>query len=171
MDAYEVRDLDDARRFLLQGLWWQRAAAVTAATVRPALEWAMQAASAGQALPPLGFLADLGHAAFGVHEDAAPGRTGAAPALPINLVRTYEDHVLGKLYADGSFARAGDALRRYEGRDRARGLAFLFDRFRERSGFPGVHFSPGVLKGLMGLAPGEALHRAGSRCAGTAGTR
>ena len=157
MDAYELRDPDEARRFLLQGLWWQRAAGVTAATVRPALEWAIQAASAGQALPPLGFLADLGHAAFGLPGEARPGSAGDAPALPIHLVRAYEDHVLGKLYGDGSFARAGDALRRYEGRDRARGLAFLLDRFRERSGFAGAHFSPGVLKGLMAMAPEEAL--------------
>ncbi len=157
MSTYELRDLDEARRFLLQGLWWQRATAAAPATVRPALEWALQTASGGQALPPLGFLADLGHAAFGTDGAARPAV--AAPALPINLVRTYEDHVLGKLYADWTFGRAADALRRYEGRDRARGLAFVFDRFRERSGFAGVHFSPGVLKGLMELTPEEALRQ------------
>ena len=159
MSTYELRDLDDVRRFLLQGLWWQRAAAVTAATVRPALEAAMQAASGGQALPPLGFVADLGQAAFGVDGDSRPGRATAVPALPINLVRTYEDHVLGKFYADGSFGRATDALRRFAGRDRARGLAFVLQRFQKRSGYEGVHFSPGVLKGLMDLKPEDALHQ------------
>ena len=159
MSAFELRDLDETRRFLLQGLWWQRASAPAPATVRPALDWALQAASGGQPLPPLGFLADLGHAAFGLDGAARPAPAVAAPALPINLVRTYEDHVLGKLYADWSFGRAADALRRYEGRDRARGLAFVFDRFRERSGFAGVHFSPGVLKGLMELTPEEALRQ------------
>ena len=79
--------------------------------------------------------------------------------LPINVVRTYEDHVLGKLYADWSFGRAGDALRRYEGRDRARGLAFVLDRFRDRSGFDGVLFSPGVLKGLLEQPPEEVLQQ------------
>ena len=82
-----------------------------------------------------------------------------SPGLPINLVRTYEDHVLGKFYADWSFGRAADALRRYEGRDRARGLAFVLDRFRERSGFAGVHFSPGVLKGLLDAPPEEVLRQ------------
>ena len=34
------------------------------------------------------------------------------------LVRTYEDHVLGKVYADWSFARASDAMRVRVGRHR-----------------------------------------------------
>ncbi|HVS36774.1 MAG TPA: hypothetical protein VMS17_14530, partial [Gemmataceae bacterium] len=122
MTAYELRDLAATRRFLLQGLWWQRVAPPAAGTVRCALEWALQAASSGQALPPLGFIADLGHAAFDLHGALRPGPAIAAPALSINVVRTYEDHVLGKFYADGSFGRAADALRGYEGRDRARGL-------------------------------------------------
>ncbi len=111
MSIYELRDLDDARRFLLQGLWWCRRRAGDggglAMTVRPALEWALQAASSGQALPPLGFLADLGHAAFGVDGATRLTPAVAVPALPINLVRTYEDHVLGKLYADWTFGKPG----------------------------------------------------------------
>jgi hypothetical protein len=75
------------------------------------------------------------------------------------LARTYEDHVLGKLYADFHFERATDALRRYQGRDRARGLAFLLNQMRERWGFPGVHLSPGIIKGLSDTAPEEALAR------------
>jgi vWA domain found in the FtsH ternary systems/N-terminal helical region fused to the FtsH ternary system vWA domain len=157
MTSYELRDLDDVRRFLLQGLWWQRAAAPTAATVRPAIEWALQASSAGQALPPLGFIADLGQAAFSMNGEGRLNHPAPVPALPINLMRTYEDHVLGKFYADWSFARAADALRRYEGRNRARGLAFVLDRFHERSGFIGVQFSPAVLKGLMDAPPEEVL--------------
>ena len=45
------------------------------------------------------------------------------PGLPQGLIRTYEDYVLGKVYSDWTFARASDAVRRYQGRDRARGLA------------------------------------------------
>src|SRR3954451_12386367 len=111
MKSYIVRDSDEARRFLIQGLWWERGLPPTAATVRPALEWAMEVASSGQPLPPVGFIADLGHVAFG--EDAE-GRTDrddlTVPGVPINLIRTYEDHVLGKIYADWTFSRASDAL-------------------------------------------------------------
>ena len=159
MSIHELRDLGEARRFLLQGLWWQRVAPPTAATVRPALEWALQAASGGQALPPLGFLADLGQAAFGAAGAARLGRSAVVPGLPINVVRTYEDHVLGKFYADESFGRAADALRRTEGRDRTRGLAFVLDRFHERSGFDGAAFSPGLLKGLLDQAPEDVLRQ------------
>src|SRR5438874_277445 len=117
-DIYELRDSDEARRFLAQGLWWQRVLPPSAGMVRQVLEWALEAASAGQPLPPVGFVADLGHVAFGLDWELRPGREPpAVPGLPINLVRTYEDHVLGKVYADWTFQRGSDALRRYEGRD------------------------------------------------------
>lgn len=159
MNSHEVRDLDEARRFVLQGLWWQRVMPPSAETVRPALEWALEIASAGQPLPPLGFIADLGHVAFGMDWDARQRNARVIPALPMSLLRTYEDHVLGKIYADWSFARASDAMRqpRYQGRDRARLLAFLIDRFRDRAGFLGVEFSPGVLKAALETRPEEIL--------------
>ena len=159
MNSYELRDLDEARRFLLEGLWWQRVMPPTAATVKPALEWAMEVASEGHPLPPLGFLADLGHVAFGMDWESRTRHTVSVPAIPMQLVRTYEDHVLGKLYADWSFARASDAMRqaKYQGRDRARLLAFFVERFRERAGFAGVEFSPGVIKAALDTSPEEVL--------------
>ena len=81
------------------------------------------------------------------------------PNLPINVVRTYEDHVLGKFYADWTFSRAGDALRRYKGRDQARGLAFVFQQFARRSGFHGVRLSPGVIKAVLEAPPAEVHTR------------
>jgi hypothetical protein len=155
---FELRDSQEARTFLVQGLWWQRAVPVTAATVRPALEWAMEAASGGQPLPPVGFLADLGHVALAMDLDARGTRnTVVAPSVPINVLRTYEDHVLGKVYADWTFNEASDALRRYQGRDQARGLAFLLNQFRERSGLAGVEMSPGVIKAALESAPEDVL--------------
>src|SRR5262245_21598181 len=84
-DTYELRDSDQARRFLAQGLWWQRVLHPSAGTVRQVLEWALEAAAAGQPLPPVGFVADLGHYAFGLDWELRPGRDlPAVPALPIN---------------------------------------------------------------------------------------
>src|SRR5579883_1808944 len=157
MTRYELRDSEKARRFLLQGLWWQRVLSPRAGRVRAVLEWALEIASSGQELPPIGFLADLGHVAFGQDQDTPSPREGPTPLLPINLLRTYEDHVLGKFYADWTFSRASDALRGYKGRDQARGLAFLFKRFAERSGFQGVRLSPGVLKSILEARPEDAL--------------
>lgn len=156
MQILELRDLDVARRFLLEGLWLQRVLPPSPRQVKTALEWAMEVASAGQPLPPLGFLADLGHAAFGTGR--APGADfPEIPTMPAGLARTYEDHVLGKLFTDWTFERAGDALRRYQGRDRARGLAFVLQQFRERADFDGALLSPGVIKGLLERQPDDIL--------------
>jgi hypothetical protein len=158
MSVIEIRDANQARRYLLHGLWLQRVLPPAAATVGPALEWALEVAANGHPLPPVGFVADLGHTAFGLDQGARVRREAAAiPGLPAGLARTYEDYVLGKVYADWSFERAADALRRYQGRDRARGMAFLVDQFRERAGFPGVHLSPAVIKGLLNEPGDKAL--------------
>ncbi len=159
---FELRDPDAARQWLAQGLWLQRAQAPTAATVRPALRWALELASAGQPLPPVGVAADIGHLALG-EEWIARHETEAAhlPGVPSGLCRTYEDHVLGKFAADWTFARASDALRGYQGeqqaRDQARGLVFLLGQFRARADFAGVELSPAVIKALLEAPPQELL--------------
>jgi hypothetical protein len=159
MIIHTIRDSSDARRFLYQGLWWQRVQPPAAATVRPILSWVKEVAAGGQPLPPVGFLADLGHLAIGEDQESRVGREGVmVPALPSNVVRTYEDHVLGKIIADWSFGRGSDALRRYaRGRDQARGLAYLLNQFRERAKFPGVEMSPGVITAALDTQPEEVL--------------
>jgi hypothetical protein len=154
----ELRSPDDARAFVLQGLHLQRLLPPSPETVRPILEWGLEIASAGQVLPPLGFVADVGHTVFGEERVLRQGRQESTLAgLPPGLVRAYEDHVLGKIFADASFERAADALRRYQGRDRARGLAFALQQMREHSPFEGVHLSPAVLKALLRDTPEQVL--------------
>jgi hypothetical protein len=160
MSTLELRDLEQARRYLLHGLWLQRVMPIGPATVAPALEWALEIAARGCPLPPVGFISDIGHLVLGQDAAARASRdTTGSGAFPAGLARTYEDHVLGKIYADFHFERGADAVRGYQGRDRARGLAFLVNQMRERWGFPGVHLSPGVIKGVAELAPEEALGR------------
>ncbi len=162
MSRYVLRDSDDARRFLLQGWWWQRALPPRSDRLRQVLQWALEIVSAGHDLPPLGFLADLGHVTLG---GSANEQEMSAPAIPsltlparwMALLRTYEDHVLGKFYADWTFSRASDALRRYKGRDQARGLSFVLKQFAERASFQGVRLGPGVLKSLL-EAPPDQVH-------------
>src|SRR5262245_19672955 len=128
MSNYELRDGDQARRFLQEGLWLQRVASPVAGSAEAALRWALEVASAGQPLPPVGFLGDLGHLALGQDQGMRAARDALVGLgntnLPAGLIRTYEDHVLGKLLADWQFERAGDALRRYQGRDQDLGVAF-----------------------------------------------
>jgi hypothetical protein len=159
MKTHVIRDSFDARRLLVQGLWWQRVLPPSAATVRAVLAWVKEAASGGQPLPPIGFVADLGHVALGEDWESRSGRDALnVPNLPINLIRTYEDHVLGKIYADWTFTRGSDALRHYaRGRDQARGLAYLLAQFRERARFDGVELSLGVINTLLEVPPEELL--------------
>jgi hypothetical protein len=160
MSGYELREGEEARRFLLQGWWWQRVLPPRPSRLRAVLEWALEIASSDRDLPPLGFLADLGHLALGQagNEPEAFAADSSSLALPAHwtvLLRTYEDHLLGKLYTDWTFSRASDALHRYKGRDRARGLAFVFQRFAERSDFRGVRLRPGVIKSVLETPPVE----------------
>ncbi|MFO0876000.1 MAG: hypothetical protein U0840_01400 [Gemmataceae bacterium] len=159
MKIHTLRDSFDARRFLTQGLWWQRVLPPQASTLRAILTWSKELASEGHPLPPPGFIADLGHVTFGEDWETRAGREPVSvPNLPINLVRTYEDHVMGKIYADYTFARASDALRQYPaGRDQARGLAYFLEQFRQRAQYDGVELPVGVLNALLETSPEEVL--------------
>ncbi len=157
IEPIELRDLETARRYVLEGLWLQRAVRPTAATVRAALEWAMELASGGHPLPPIGFIADVGHVAFGADAEHRIKEPLHVPGWPPALARTYEDHVLGKFYADWMFERAGDALRKYHGKDRAKGVAYIINQTRERAQFGGVMLPPAVIRGLLASNPDEVL--------------
>ena len=160
MDHIELPDAAAARRFVAEGLWFQRAVKPTAATVRPVLEWAMEIANEGRPLPPIAFIADVAHVALVADADHRPKDSIAVPGWPSALVRRYEDHVLGRLYADRGFERTADAVRVLTGADRIRGVAFLVDRVRERAGVGGVHLPVAVLRSLLAAGPDEVLSRA-----------
>ena len=152
----ELRNPDDARVWVLQGLWLSRATAVGPEMVRRALDWAVEIASAGSPLPLVGFVADVGHVALGVGQPDVVEQAPAIPGLEAGMVREYEDYVVGRLYADLSFERASDALLGYQGRDRARGVAFLVSRLSSRAEIGGAILSPAVLKRL-GDEPAETI--------------
>src|SRR4051794_12492393 len=156
MDEIELRDPADARRVVIQGLCLARVATLAPPNVRSTLEWALETASEGIPLPPCGFVADLGNLALGTERRAGGPRPDSLAGLD-SLLRSYEDYVLGKLYADAAFGRAADVLRRLQGRDRARGIAFVIQQFRARAGFPGVLLSPAVIRALLEASPGEVV--------------
>ena len=157
MDVVELRHPDLARAYLLQGLWLQQVVRPTAALVKPALEWAMEIAASGQPLPPVGFVADLGNVAYGLDRGRATKEVVEAPGWPASLARSYEDHVLGKVYADWTFERAVDALRRYAGRDQAKGLAYVVKQVRDRAKIGGVELSPPVIQAMLAVPAEELL--------------
>jgi hypothetical protein len=163
MDPIILRDQDAARQYLLQGLWFQRAVHPAAATVIHALEWSLTIADAGQPLPPPGFVADIGHAALGIdRENKSPKDAAIIPGWPPGIARTYEDHVLGKIYADRYFERASDALKQIAPEKRSLGLAYIVKQIRERGDIGGVEMSPGIIRSLLDRSvnkPDELLRR------------
>ncbi len=167
MRIHEIHDTVEARRFLAQGFWLQRADLPRAETVGPALRWTMELASGGEPIPPIGFVADVGHLVFGQGHNLQTGRgMPEIPGWPAGLARSFEDLVLGKLDADGTMVRAADALARYRGRDRDRGLAFLLEQLRRRARFGGVLLNPAVIKAAMELLPEEFLNSGWESLAG-----
>lgn len=157
----ELRDLEQGCRLLLQGLWLQRSQAPTPEFLKPILGWCQEIVAADLPLPAPGFVADLGHIAF--QTDLAP-RQAVRPVqvvgLPPGLLPAYEDRVLGKLYGDYTFERAADALRLYQGRDRARGLAYITEQIRRRAGFEALQLNPSVFRHLLQDSASRLLNEA-----------
>ena len=164
MNVIEIRDLDEARCFVLQGFWLQKVISPPSLpNLRSFLEWSLEIASSGDPLPPVGFVADVGAAAFGL--DRGEKRSAAPAAAPLtddekNVLRQYEDYVLGRIYADWTFERACDALRGYEkGRNWSRGLAFLVGQYRKRAQFDGVLLPPSIIRTLLDAPPAEVMQQ------------
>ena len=161
METLELRDADDARRFLLHGLWLQRVLAPQAESTGPMLEWALELAAQGDPLPPMGFVGDLGHLVQADLEHRPTHRDlRTVPGFAPGLVRAYEDYVLGRLYADPGFDRGAAAVGRLRGRDRTRGIACLINQIRQRTGFGGVVLGPAAIKDLMQQTASDLLSRA-----------
>ncbi|MCU0703950.1 MAG: hypothetical protein MUF18_08245 [Fimbriiglobus sp.] len=159
MTVVELRDPDAAREYLTQGLWLQRVLKPTAATVKAALTSALHIASGDQPLPPLGFVGDIGAVAFGTEGGKWSKQLPEIPGWPHTLTRAYEDHLLGKLFADWTFERASDALRRYSEADQGKGLAYVVKQFRARGKLGGVSLSPAVLRAMLTANPDELLRQ------------
>ena len=78
-----LRDIDEAKDFILQGMWLQRTIAPGASTVKHVLEWVLEISAGGQPLPPVGMVADFGHASYGVERDAKTSKEHLSiPGMP-----------------------------------------------------------------------------------------
>ena len=153
-----LRDPAAAQRLLVGSLWLQRVAAPSAASLRPALELALEILSGGQPIPAPYLLADLA-SLLGSPDRFRRPETPVIPGVPPALPRAYEDLVLGKLEMDRMFERAIDAVRRFQGRDRWRGLAYVVKQLRDRAGVGGFDFSPGIVRNLLDQSAEELWQR------------
>jgi len=165
MEPIELRDSEESRVYLLDAFFLQRASRLGLASLKAGLELALEIASEGQPLLPTGVLLDFTTVAFGTESSKFSRDYPSYPGWPPALLRQYEDHVLARLNSDWSFERASDALRRYQGRDRNRGLAYALKQFRHRSKLGGVEVSPAVIRNLLQASASDLLAKTSERLA------
>ncbi len=159
MNIYDLRDPDEARQYLLQGLLLSAAAPITHESLHLTLLFAMEVVSDGSPLPCVGLVGDIGMVALGASriDSAAQRKNLEGIERDPNVIRQYEDYVLGKLYADMSFERASDALANYKDRDQRRGVAYIVNQIRERSNLGGAVLTLASIKSLVELPSEELL--------------
>ena len=144
-DIVELRDSDDVRRYILQGLRLRRFGSGADEDFGPAMRWLLELANADEVIPPACFISDVG---WLTNAMADSDTRSAADSLQPDLLRAYEDYVLGKLYADATFERGSTAVCRYADKDQPRGTAWLIARFRERACAPGIRCSASAIRSL-----------------------
>lgn len=163
MPVVEVRESDTVRKYVLQGLWLRSLGSVSTDNVSQTLDWLMNLAASDEPVPPAGIVTDVSQLIFGhAAEFVARNSDQSEGFLPDELRGPYEDYVLGKLYADGTFERGSTAVCRYQGNDRIRGAAWLLARLWQRSEAGGIRCSPSVIRALQ-REPVEDLLAEGSR--------
>ena len=152
----EIRDPEEARRWLASGLTLMRLAPVSAADVEEVMPWIGHTLSEIGSLPPIGVVADLGRLLFG-----APLEWKPLPTTDVRLraaIRAYEDEVLGRLATDRHLQEATDAALRLEPVWRAAAVSLLCQRFIARVRYPAATaMSPAALRRLAQRPAAEVL--------------
>ncbi|MEE2937003.1 MAG: hypothetical protein VYA84_13545 [Planctomycetota bacterium] len=149
-----------ARSHLLQGLLVSRIAPMTSGRLTQTLRWAKELAGQGNALPPLGFIVDIGGMLTSHRDVVFATRLPVVSGLEHTLSRRYEDYVLGKFATDQARLRAADLLLNYQGREREQAVAYFLSRLFERVQFTGTLLSPGVIDSLQKKPAVEVLQDA-----------
>lgn len=120
----------------------------------------MEIVSEGSPLPCLGLVMDIGIIATNQNVVSFENSFESEIDRDVVLKRQYEDYIVGKLFADFSFERAGTSLSKYEGRDHFRAIAYMVNQIRERADLSGAILSLAVIKSLSELDSGEVVEMA-----------
>lgn len=146
--ARELRDRSLAEEWLGAGLCLARLDPPHVGMVEAVAPWLAAAHSELGALPPAGFVADLGRALVGGARELSPPRAIASEQLR-GALRLYEDQVLGRLQADPRLDAACDAMARLPDNLRREGVAVLLSNLLGRLRYDaGVSFNPGITRQL-----------------------
>ncbi len=153
----EIRDSDEATRWMSAGMCLMRLSRPTETEVTQIAKRVIRAVSEAGALPPVGVLADVGHLlSGGALKFEAP--LPAADKAVLSAVRSYEDQFLGRLAQDPRLEAIADALMRLPEGSRDDAVALLITRVSERIGYDkAVSMSPGVARRATEIAADELL--------------
>lgn len=152
----EIRDPEEARRWLCAGLTLMRLAPLSATEVEAVIPWAVRALSEMGSLPPAGVVADLGRLLFGAPLELKPLATTDVRLRA--AIRAYEDEVLGRLATDRHLQEATDAALRLAPSLRADAVALLCQRILGRVRFrAATSMSPAALRRLAQRPATEVL--------------
>lgn len=156
----EINDSQQARQYLLETFSLSRFDKLTPMRLLATLQVALELASEGHAVSPLGFISDLLSSLGGAQYSASTAGNEAWSIAPpdASLLRRYEDYVLGKFAADMSLERASDEMQKYKDRDRDRALAYAVQQVQTRADLPCVLIGPAAIKALSSLS-GPALQK------------
>jgi hypothetical protein len=151
----ELRNSEQAQAWVAAGMSLSRLAPIeeSAAIAAP---WLIEAVSETGRLPPAGVVLDLGKL-FGGHplRQSTP-LPSASPALRAAL-RSYEDHVLGRIEASGKLDDVIDAFVGLNDEHRARAVGVLTASLLRRLDVETVALSPGVLRSVIATPTAELM--------------
>ena len=155
----ELRDPEALERWICTGLCLTRAARPSERIIRRAIPWIEACVHQAPALPPVGFIADLGAL---LEADEAPRPDGVRTSEPAldRALRAYEDAVFGRLARDPRLDLASDALSRLPDSLRAEGVAALVEHLMARLRLgAGTAVVPAAARRVLRRPPAELLAR------------
>lgn len=154
-------DPTNARVYLIESLLISRVELPSPEQFRLAFEVALHIANSGNTIPPLGLLMDLRQVLLDYPNVRPRTRTDSDEHLfDADLIRFYEDYVLGKFLVDRSMERASDAICHYALEDQPKGVAFVAERVLDRCHFIGLNCNPALLRSLSLEQPENLLAEA-----------
>jgi hypothetical protein len=156
----ELRDRDQAERWLLGGLALMRLSTPTADELLRVTPWLLALVDDVPSLPPAGMIADVGRLLLGRGLTLAPSLVPPGAERLRAALRAYEDEWLGRLAADSRVDAAADAVARLPENLRAQAIALVAGSILDRVGFSaGAAVSPGVARRLLNRTAPENLTR------------
>lgn len=151
MRTWEIRNIEEGIRYMLEGLWLARVVPPPqdAAAVAAVLEWAARLVAEGAPLPPLSFVSDVGLMASGHLWGGRRHAWETLTEIEKHLIHAYEDRFLARIPLDRAFDRAIAAIARYAAAERPKAITFLLKQLAAHLQLGGAYLSLETIRRLQ----------------------